>query len=228
MKNFLTGLMALLLAGSAHAQAADAICRVQAPRVPQLEWRGQAAYQAMATVSGGRVVAINIRPLHGDVDRRAQRALIQAIDAALRAAPCQPGEHVFEQRFDFTLGDARTSAPVERRAPPADADADATLEVETAAPAAHACRVDPPQLPPAVAASGWRGQAAYLSRADIRDGRVLRLSTRVLRPGVDAQVQRDLMAAVRASLNAAQCPPGEHVVEQRFDFDLRANTAATP
>jgi len=234
MKTFPTALAALLIAGAVQAQEADPhaqapasgpICRVPAPRVPQVDWRGRAAYQATATAEGGRIVATEIRPLNGGVDRRSQRSLIQAITAALHAATCQPGHHVFGQRFDFTLGGADATAPAERPAPPDDADRELD---ETIAPAAHDCRVDPPQLPAAVVASPWRGQASYLSRANVQDGRVVRLSTRVLRRGVDADVQRELMAAVRAALTAAQCPPGRHVVEQRFDFDLRADLRTAP
>jgi hypothetical protein len=79
-----------------------------------------------------------------------------------------------------------------------------------------------------VTASAWRGQAAYFARAEIKDGRVLRLGTQVLREGVDAQVERELMAAVRTAMQTAECPPGEHTVEQRFDFDLRAEAPTTP
>jgi len=104
MKNVFTGLAALLLAGSAQAQPAAPICKVPQPNVADVEWRGQAAYQAKAQVKEGRVVGgVEITALKGGVDRRAQRRLVQAIDAALRRATCQPGEHVFEQRFDFDL-----------------------------------------------------------------------------------------------------------------------------
>lgn len=102
-KTSLAGLAALLLAASAQAQNAGAICNVPQLRVPQVEWRGQAAYTAQAQVRDGRVVAVTITSLIGGVDRRSQRVLTAAIDAALRRARCQPGEHVFEQRFDFDL-----------------------------------------------------------------------------------------------------------------------------
>jgi hypothetical protein len=103
MKNFTAGLTALLLALSAQAQEPDPICKVDQPKAPPMEWRGEAAYQAKATVKNGRVVASEIRVLKGGVDRRAQRMLVQAIDHALRSAACQPGDHEFEQRFDFDL-----------------------------------------------------------------------------------------------------------------------------
>lgn len=104
MKHVLTGLAALLLAMSAQAQEAAPICKVPQPKVSNVEWRGHAAYQAKAQVQDGRVVGmVEITSLKGGVDRRAQRMLAQAIDAAVRRATCQPGEHVFEQRFDFDL-----------------------------------------------------------------------------------------------------------------------------
>ncbi|MGQ3053329.1 MAG: hypothetical protein ACT6S0_16250 [Roseateles sp.] len=112
MNTVLTGLAALLLASSAQAQETTPICSVPPPKVPKLEWRGQAAYSAMAQVKDGRVVAVTIVSLQGGIERRTQRALVTAIEAALRRASCQPGEHVFQQRFDF---EARAS--VEEPAP---------------------------------------------------------------------------------------------------------------
>lgn len=105
MKNFPIGLAALLLALSAQAQEPDPICNVKQPKAPPMEWRGEAAYQAKATIKNGRVVAVEIRTLKGGVDRKAQRMLVQAIEYALRSAPCQPGDHEYEQRFDFDLRD---------------------------------------------------------------------------------------------------------------------------
>lgn len=183
----------LLLAGWAHAQPAGPVCRVPPLQLPQLAWRGHAAYQATAMTKDGRVVSVEVRALHGGVDRRSQRALVQAISQAMQQASCQPGTHVFEQRFDINLG----NTPGAGRPPAASTDPDGE-PVDTGPLPPHACRVDEPLLPPAVQASAWRGQASYLSRAEIRDGRLQRLSTRVLRRGVDAQVQPELMAAVRA------------------------------
>lgn len=107
----------LLLAGSAHAQPAGPVCQVPKPRVPQLAWRGQAAYEALATAKDGRVVNVEVHSLNDGVDRRVQRALVQAITRALQQATCQPGTHIFTQRFDFRLGAA---APLPASAPPGD------------------------------------------------------------------------------------------------------------
>jgi hypothetical protein len=111
MKMNFTAVAALLLASVAPAHAADPVCRVPTPRVPQMEWRGQAAYQAVVKVSGGRVVGTDITALYGAVERRAQRAMVMAITEALQKATCQAGEHVFQQRFNFTSGDGGTPAP---------------------------------------------------------------------------------------------------------------------
>ncbi|KQW51413.1 MULTISPECIES: hypothetical protein [unclassified Roseateles] len=112
MNTFLTGLAAMLLATCVQAQQAAPICEVPPPKVPGLEWQGQAAYLATAQVKGGRVVAVQISGLKGVVERRPQRAMVMAIEQALRQASCQPGEHVFTQRFDF---DSRST--VDKAAP---------------------------------------------------------------------------------------------------------------
>ena len=224
MKHFLTGLAAALLAVTAHAQGApNAICTLRAaPRIPAVEWQGEAAYLARAQVRDGRVTAVEITSLTAGVDRRSARALVHAIETALRAATCQPGEHVFQQRFDFTLGHAAA-----RPARPAAAAASAP-PLDPAALTPHACHVGDTPIPPAVSASDWRGQAAYLSHAEFRNGRIQRVSITPLRRDVDAPVQRELMAAVRKSMMSAQCPPGDHTLEQRFDFDLRGEPAPAP
>lgn len=212
---------ALLLTGWAQAQPAGPACQVSAPRVPVLDWQGHAAYEATATARDGRVVAIEVRGMNGGVERRVHRALVEAINEALQKASCQPGKHVFTLRFDFALGDAPASP-----SPPPATQTEPAIDTGTLPP--HACRVDEPPVPPAVLASAWRGQASYLSHAEFRDGRFLGVSTGVLRRDVDAQVHRELMAAVRVAMTNAQCPPGQHVIERRFDFDMRALAPAAP
>ncbi|NCT82673.1 MAG: hypothetical protein GXC94_05985 [Comamonadaceae bacterium] len=85
------------------APAAAPVCQVAPPQAPPVEWRGIAAYRAKAKVQGGRVVSVDVSPLKGGVERRAQRALVMAIVQALQNAPCQPGEHEFQQDFAFDL-----------------------------------------------------------------------------------------------------------------------------
>ncbi|QPF73270.1 hypothetical protein G8A07_10325 [Roseateles sp. DAIF2] len=73
------------------------------PEVPAVNWSGEALYKATATVKAGRVTAVEIASLRGGVDRRAQRALIQAITDTLKDTYECPGDHVFEQEFQFRI-----------------------------------------------------------------------------------------------------------------------------
>ncbi|HEY0954933.1 MAG TPA: hypothetical protein VGE36_09270 [Roseateles sp.] len=233
-KTFLAGLAALLLAGAAQAQPATPVCQVQQLKVPPTQWRGQAAYRAKAEVRNGRVTAVEITSLNGGVDRRAQRAFAQAIDQALRGAPCQPGDHVFEQRFDFDVRSDGTAGQ-----PPA------TLTAQDAKPLLHGeqpivvppmptwkpvlapdtCEVPTPALPAAAASSAWRGKAAYRSQADFRDGRLLTVRTRAVTAPKDPALNSALFRAVSDAMKAAQCPADTQLVERNFDFDLSGDAA---
>lgn len=73
------------------------------PDMPSVNWSGEALFKAVATVKAGRVTAVEITPLRGGVDRKAQRALVQAIEATLRESYECPGDHVFEQEFQFKI-----------------------------------------------------------------------------------------------------------------------------
>lgn len=73
------------------------------PEMPSVNWSGEALYKAVATVKSGRVTAVEITSLRGGVDRKAQRALVQAIEATLRDTYECPGDHVFEQEFQFKI-----------------------------------------------------------------------------------------------------------------------------
>lgn len=73
------------------------------PDMPSVNWSGEALYKAVATVKAGRVTAVEITSLRGGVDRKAQRALTQAIEATLRDTYECPGDHVFEQEFQFKI-----------------------------------------------------------------------------------------------------------------------------
>lgn len=85
------------------ATAPSTVCSGPAPQIPAVDWRGKASYAAKAKTKDGRVVAIEVRPLTAGIDRRSQRALVQAISQSLQSARCEPGEHVFEQTFSFEL-----------------------------------------------------------------------------------------------------------------------------
>jgi protein TonB len=73
------------------------------PDMPSVNWSGEALYKAVATVKSGRVTAVEITSLRGGVDRKAQRALLQAIEATLKDTYECPGDHVFEQEFQFKI-----------------------------------------------------------------------------------------------------------------------------
>ena len=58
---------------------------------------------ASAVVKAGRVVEVDIKTLRHVSDMRARRALISAIDSALRDTYRCPGDHVFSQEFLFRV-----------------------------------------------------------------------------------------------------------------------------
>ena len=83
---------------------ASMVCtKMGKPEVPAVNWSGEAMYKALATVKAGRVVSVDITPMRGGVDRRAQRALIAAITETLQSTYECPGDHVFEQEFVFRI-----------------------------------------------------------------------------------------------------------------------------
>jgi protein TonB len=73
------------------------------PEMPSVNWSGEALYKVVATVKSGRVSAIEVTSLRSGVDRKAQRALIASIESTLRDTYECPGDHVFEQEFQFRL-----------------------------------------------------------------------------------------------------------------------------
>ena len=73
------------------------------PEMPSVNWSGEALYKVVATVKAGRVSAIEVTSLRSGVDRKAQRALIASIESTLRETYECPGDHVFEQEFQFRL-----------------------------------------------------------------------------------------------------------------------------
>lgn len=84
---------------------AEKICtRVGRPDVPALDWKGQASYQVLAVVKSGRVVGMEARVLQEGVPQTVQRALVASIREALMQRYECPGDHVFEQRFDYRYG----------------------------------------------------------------------------------------------------------------------------
>jgi protein TonB len=81
--------------------AAMVCTKMGKPEMPSLNWSGEALYKAVATVKAGRVTSVEISALKGGVDRKAQRAMIAAIQQTLTETYECPGDHVFEQEFQF-------------------------------------------------------------------------------------------------------------------------------
>ncbi len=71
------------------------------PEMPALNWSGTASYKATFTVKGGRVADVTFTALRGANDRKAERALKNAIQAALSEYTCT--DAVLEQEFVFNM-----------------------------------------------------------------------------------------------------------------------------
>jgi protein TonB len=73
------------------------------PEAPSVNWSGEALFKVTATVKAGRVASMEVQSLRSGVDRKAQRALIAAIQETLTNTYECPGDHVFEQEFQFRI-----------------------------------------------------------------------------------------------------------------------------
>lgn len=73
------------------------------PEAPSVNWSGDALFKVTATVKAGRVASMEIQSLRSGVDRKALRALQQAIESTLKDTYECPGDHVFEQEFQFRI-----------------------------------------------------------------------------------------------------------------------------
>ncbi len=84
--------------------AAMVCTKMGKPEAPSITtWSGEALYKAVATVKAGRVASVEVTPLRGGVDRKAQRAMVAAITQTLQDTYECPGDHVFEQEFQFRI-----------------------------------------------------------------------------------------------------------------------------
>ena len=84
--------------------AAMVCTKMGKPEMPAItSWSGEALYKAVATVKSGRVTSVEVTPLRGGVDRKAQRAMVSAITQTLQDTYECPGDHVFEQEFQFRI-----------------------------------------------------------------------------------------------------------------------------
>ncbi|WP_431102406.1 energy transducer TonB [Roseateles noduli] len=71
------------------------------PEMPALNWSGTASYKATFTVKGGKVADVTFTALRGANDRKAERALKNAIQAALTEYQCT--DAILEQEFVFNM-----------------------------------------------------------------------------------------------------------------------------
>lgn len=89
--------------GQLQMQAPGAVCSTMPrPEVPMVNWSGDAVFQVLATVRGGRVVGSEFRSVQGALDSKTRRALQRSVETALASYQCQ-GDAVFQQDFAFHL-----------------------------------------------------------------------------------------------------------------------------
>lgn len=91
-------------AGGTGVQSAGLLCPTQTrPQLPALAQEGSAHLRVLATVQGGRVVALQTTTLRALPERRAQRALLAEVEQALRNGYACTQDGVFEQEFLFRV-----------------------------------------------------------------------------------------------------------------------------
>ncbi|MDM4765751.1 energy transducer TonB [Pelomonas sp. SE-A7] len=83
--------------------AAMVCTKMGKPEAPSVNWSGEALLKAVATVKAGRVVSVEIQSLRGGVERKALRAMSAAVTQTLQDTYECPGDHVFEQEFQFRI-----------------------------------------------------------------------------------------------------------------------------
>ena len=71
------------------------------PEMPAVDFSGEALFKVTATVKAGRVVSMEVKNLRAGVDRKAARLLVNSIQQTLTETYECPGDHVFEQEFQF-------------------------------------------------------------------------------------------------------------------------------
>ena len=74
------------------------------PELPSVgNFSGDASFKALATVRSGRIVAVDVTKLSGNVDRKVQRAFAAAIESAMREYECAGSDIQVEQEFVFKI-----------------------------------------------------------------------------------------------------------------------------
>ncbi len=84
-------------------RTAGAVCAVMPkPDVPAVNWAGEAVFNVIATVRGGKVVGTEFRITQGALDSKTRRSFQRSVEAALAGYQCQ-GDAMFQQDFAFRL-----------------------------------------------------------------------------------------------------------------------------
>lgn len=83
--------------------AAMVCTKMAKPEPPSMNWSGEALIKATATVRAGRVVSVEFQSLRGGVERKALRQMTTAVEQTLKESYECPGDHVFEQEFQFRI-----------------------------------------------------------------------------------------------------------------------------
>ncbi|MBV8379311.1 MAG: energy transducer TonB [Paucibacter sp.] len=81
--------------------AAMVCTKMGKPEMPAVDFSGEALFKVTATVKAGRVVSMEVKNLRAGVDRKAARLLVNSIQQTLTETYECPGDHVFEQEFQF-------------------------------------------------------------------------------------------------------------------------------
>lgn len=76
--------------------------RMPTPEIPGVNVTGTISMTAKMNISGGRVTSVEVSQFRGTTDRRAQRALANAVEAAVRGYACT-GDAVAVQEFVFNI-----------------------------------------------------------------------------------------------------------------------------
>ena len=86
-------------------KAAVACTKMPTPEVPGVNWAGEATFNVKATLKNGKVTAIEVisASMRGGTDRKAQRALIGAIESAMADYVCTGNDIQIQQEFVFRI-----------------------------------------------------------------------------------------------------------------------------
>lgn len=86
-------------------KAGVACTKMVTPEMPGVNWAGEATFNVKGTVKNGKVVAIEVMSanMRGGNDRKAQRALISAIESAMSGYECPGADLQIQQEFVFKI-----------------------------------------------------------------------------------------------------------------------------